>query len=77
MNVCGLLIGSFVCVFCRKAACFVVSHGKFMQALNDVLNGRFFANSSCEVKEATENYEIRREGGFGKRMHLTPFFTPH
>ena len=37
---------------------FVDFHGKFMQALNDVLNGRFFADSSCVSKEATENTEV-------------------
>ena len=46
---------SLVYIFCRKAAYFVGFHGKFMQALNDVLKGCFFANSSCEIKKAMGN----------------------
>ena len=44
--------------FYQKTVYFGEFHGKFMQALNDVLNGRFFADSSCVSKEATENTEV-------------------
>jgi len=55
----------------------VVFHGKFMQALNDVLNGRFFADSSCEMTMSTENETSEEKEAREKWTHLTPFFTPY
>lgn len=51
-------------------------HGKFMQALNDVLNGGIFANSSVEKQNHNEKYDSGGEGGSENQMILTPFFTP-
>ena len=63
--------------FYQKTVNFADFHGKFMQALNDVLNGRFFANSSCGMYAATENTESgekeapQNQGGKHHFLHRT------
>ena len=47
-----------------------------MQALNDVLNGSIFANSSIEKQNHNETYDSGEEGGSANLTDLTPFFTP-